>query len=41
MDTIKQYISYELMDIALYQYMLAFLAILGGFILRKLFIFIM
>jgi MscS family membrane protein len=36
MDTFRQYLSYEIMNISLYQYLLAFLAVLSGFVLKQL-----
>jgi MscS family membrane protein len=35
METLKEYLSLEILNIALYQYLLAFLAVLAGFILKQ------
>ncbi len=36
MEELKQYLSLEIMHIALYQYLLAFLAVLAGFVLKQI-----
>lgn len=36
MSEIKQYLSFEVMDIAIYEYLLAFLAVLAGFLLKQI-----
>jgi MscS family membrane protein len=36
MESLSQYLSIEVMHIALYQYLLAFLAVLGGFVLKQI-----